>query len=205
MRIGELCRLAGSTRAPTAIGGAVAQSSSTGGIGRAPHQVNRLTIEISAPYQDFRARYEKAVPRFDTERFNRFVTDRAGWDTIDQATRANAPHGFIIYWSQDFSPLMGLAGNRLPCVGYLMGNHVTAEKMYRHDPAIVLYAPLRTAILTDAEGGTRFVIDQPSTAFASFGNPDIAKVGFDLDQELAALLAYLDAPVPAELNPGRAR
>jgi hypothetical protein len=36
--------------------------------------------------------------------------------------------------------------------------------MYRHDPAAMLYAPLRTVICADADGPTRLVIDRPSTA-----------------------------------------
>jgi len=30
---------------------------------------------------------------------------------------------------------MGAAGDSADCVAYLMGNHVTAERMFRHDPA----------------------------------------------------------------------
>jgi len=68
--------------------------------------------------------------------------------------------------------------------------------MYRYDPAVMLYAPLRTAIYVDAGGTTRFAIDQPSTRFASFGVPAIAEVGVELDRKLAALLEFLGAPVP---------
>ena len=61
--------------------------------------------------------------------------------------------------------------------------------MFHHDPAVMLYAPLRTAIYQDAQGRTRFSVDQPSTQFTSFGNPEITKVGFELDGKLAALAA----------------
>jgi hypothetical protein len=42
-------------------------------------------------------------------------------------------------------------------------------------------------------------VDQPSTRFASFGNPEIAAVGTELDGKLADLLTTLDIAVPAEL------
>jgi hypothetical protein len=29
---------------------------------------------------------------------------------------------------------------------YLMGNHAIVEQMFRHDPRVLLYAPLRTVI-----------------------------------------------------------
>jgi hypothetical protein len=95
---------------------------------------------------------------------------------------------------------MSLAGDRGWCVQYLMGNHTIAERMYRHEPAVMLYAPLRTVICTRPDGRTVFAVDQPSTAFASFGVREISEVGVELDRKLAALLKVLDAPVPAVLG-----
>jgi hypothetical protein len=72
--------------------------------------------------------------------------------------------------------------------------------MYRYNPAILLYAPLRTAIVEDADHATWFTFDQPSTRFGSFNTPQITKVGLELDHKLAALLEHLNAPVPAALT-----
>ncbi|WP_329080734.1 MULTISPECIES: DUF302 domain-containing protein [unclassified Streptosporangium] len=168
------------------------------------HEVNRLTIGVSAPFQEFRERYERAVPAIDAGRFERLVRDNADWGTVLRATAENAPHDFLIYWRFEAMPLMGLAGDRWLCVEYLMGNHTIAQRMFHHDPAVLLYAPLRTAIYEDPEGTTCFTVDQPSTRFSSFGDPDITQVGLELDRKLAALLEHLDAPVPAELVQGRA-
>jgi hypothetical protein len=163
-----------------------------------PHQVNRLDIEVAGAFEDFRARYEEVVPRIDPAAIQGFVERQAPWDEVVAATEAAAPHGFLIYWSLDMR-LMALAGDQGSCVTYLMGNHTIAERMYRRGPAAMLYAPLRTVICADADGPTRFVIDQPSTAISSFGIAEITEVGHQLDQKLAALLTALDAPVPAVL------
>lgn len=165
-----------------------------------PHWVNRLSMAVGAPFDDFRARYEQAVPRFETERFERLAEDDADWDAILQATAENAPHNFILYWSGDFTHIMRLAGDRWRCVEYLMGNHVIAQRMYHHNPAVLLYAPLRTAIYEDADGETWFTVEQPTTQFSSFGNPEITNVSKELDRELASLLEYLNVPVPATLT-----
>ena len=85
-----------------------------------------------------------------------------------------------------------------------MGDHTIAQRMFHHDPAVMLYAPLRTAIYQDARGRTRFAVDQPSTQFASFGNREIAEVGIELDGKLATLLRHLRAPVPPALEAGMA-
>ena len=164
------------------------------------HRVDRLTIQIDDSFDRFRNRYEQAVPQFQSDRFDSLVERRVDWQTILEATVENAPYHFIVYWSHDFTSLMGLAGDRGRCVEYLMGNHTIAQKMYRHNPAILLYAPLRTAIVEDADGATWFTVDQPSTRFGSFNTPQITKVGIELDHKLAALLEHLDAPVPAALT-----
>lgn len=165
-----------------------------------PHEVNRLAIAAGEPFEAFRARYEAAVPVFDADRFERFVEDNADWNTVLRATEEAAPHDFLVYWSGDFAPLLHLAGDRWRCVEYLMGNHAIAQRMFRHDPAILLYAPLRTAIYEDAQGETWFTVDQPSTRFASFGDPRITEVGIVLDRKLAALLRHLGLPIPESLT-----
>jgi hypothetical protein len=59
---------------------------------------------------------------------------------------------------------MELAAESRPCVEYLMGNHVFAQRMFRHDPSVMLYAPLRTAIYVDHDDRTWFTIDQTDSA-----------------------------------------
>ncbi|RYJ22228.1 hypothetical protein CU044_5999 [Streptomyces sp. L-9-10] len=173
---------------------------SDGTIETVPHEVHRLTVQVNESFDAFRERYEHAVPVFRSERFAKLVEEGADWQTVLDATKENAPHSFIIYWSAEFTSLMRLAGDRGRCVEYLMGNHTFAQRMYRYNPAVMLYAPLRTAIFEDADGATWFTVDQPSTAFGSFNTPQITKVGLELDHELAALLGFLDVPVPPGLQ-----
>lgn len=165
-----------------------------------PHEVHRLAIAVTTGYDDFRDRYEHSVPSLDSERFAALVREGADWDTVVRATAENAPHAFIRYWTSQTGSLMRLAGDSPRCSSYLMGNHTIAERMYRHDPGVMLYAPLRTAIYEDADGTTWFSVDQPSTRFSSFGVPAITEVGFELDHKLAALLEHLGAPVPPALT-----
>jgi hypothetical protein len=105
-----------------------------------------------------------------------------------------APYEFLIYFRTDEGPVMRSAGNNSDCVAYLMGNHVIAETMFRHDPRAMLYAPLRTLIWEDLSGNAWFTVDQPSSQFASLGT-EVGRVGRYLDQKLEALLGALDAPI----------
>src|SRR6202012_2819857 len=181
-----------------AIGDAMTQLVN-GSIETISHQVDRLTIRIDDSFDGFRHRYEQAVPVFQRARFESLIERRVDWRTVLAATTENAPHDFILYWSHDFTSLMSLAGDRGRCVEYLMGNHTIAQRMYRYNPAILLYAPLRTAIFEDADTNVWFTLDQPSSRFGSFNTPQITKVGLELDHKVAALLEYLGARVPEEL------
>jgi hypothetical protein len=83
------------------------------------------------------------------------------------------------------TPRATAAGDLRPCTAYLMGCQAAAEKIYRRDPAVMLYAPLRTLIYIDSGDRTRFAVDQPSTVFAGFADPAIAGLGARLDQQFA--------------------
>ncbi|MFC5924009.1 hypothetical protein [Micromonospora vulcania] len=165
------------------------------------YEARRLEVQVDRPFAEFRRQYEEAVPAYDRDAFAALVARQAPWSDVLDLMRQRAPHSFLIYWnSGDVQPMMRLAGDAGHCVEYLMGNHTIAERMFRHDPTIMLYAPLRTAITSDDDGtGTRFHIEQPSHAFASFGRDDVTRVGVELDQEVAALLDHLGVPVPAAL------
>ena len=163
------------------------------------HMVNRLVIDTDATFEDLRARYESLVPEIDVEALGA-VIERGDLDAVKRYTAEHTPHTFARFWTFDPTPMMRLVGHRAEMITYMMGNNVVVETMYRHDPAVMLYAPLRTAIYTDLAGATHFSIDQPSTRFASFGDPRIAEVGRLLDSKLAALLQLLGLPVPVELE-----
>jgi hypothetical protein len=107
--------------------------------------------------------------------------------------------GFLVYWTNDVESLVRLAGDRALAVAYLMGNHTIMERMFRYEPAVVMYAPLHTVIWSDPGGEAFFTVDKPSDQFGSFGNPDVTAVGRELDRKLAALLDHLDVGVPAGL------
>lgn len=166
----------------------------------ATHQVRRLEIAVDLPFEEFRQRYEQAVPPFNPGLFGDLDPDRTDWATIRRITDQQAPHDFLLYWRAETDLMMRVAGHARRCTAYLMGNHTIAERMYRHNPGVMLYAPLRTAIYEDHDDRLWFSVDQPSTRFSSFDDPEIADVGVDLDGKLADLFTTLGLEVPAELT-----
>src|SRR5438270_11955316 len=113
-----------------------------------PRTVRRLDVDVDAPFDEFRARYEQAVPAYDLSQLDRFST----WDAVVDDVNRVAPTGFVRYGTIDASPVFAIAGHKARSVIYLMGNHTIAETMYRPDPGILLYAPLRTLPYEDLAG-----------------------------------------------------
>jgi uncharacterized protein (DUF302 family) len=165
------------------------------------HNDLRITIPVPS-VRGFQGRYEAAVPDYPAQQVAELVAHRAPWQEMLSLIDAAAPHGFLIYFRADDSPVMAAAGDDAECVSYLMGNHTIAERMFRRTPEVMLYAPLRTLIWEDPSGDAWFTVDQPSAQFASFSSPDIAAVGHELDAKLAALLEALGIDVPAAVTNG---
>lgn len=130
------------------------------------HLSRRLVVVLPMSYDDARARYEAIVPTYDASAF----AHAKSWnDTLDIAG-VQAPHGFMLYARFDAAPMMVGSPSRGRATEYLMGNHTIAETMFRHDPGVLLHAPLRTLISAGDDDVTRFSVDQPSLQFASLAS-----------------------------------
>ena len=164
------------------------------------HSETRWTVDVGTSTTGFIAAYENAVPVMPADAVGALIARAAPWQEMLDLVDASAPHGFLIYSRTEIQPVMNLAGHPRACVGYLMGNHTIAERMYRHDPTVMLYAPLRTLIWEHPDGNGRFTFDRPSAQFRSFGDADIATVGVELDRKIAALLDHLGVDVPEPLR-----
>jgi uncharacterized protein (DUF302 family) len=161
------------------------------------HTAVRMTVALNQSLSQAIARFEELVPAVDIDVFRR----SRSWDETIQLANINAPLGLMRFWKLDYAAVLAASGTPARSFGYLMGNQTIAEQMIRHEPEVVLYAPLRTAIYEGSDGRAFLVIDQPSALFGSFGNADITKVGRHLDALVATLLDALGATVPAELQP----
>jgi hypothetical protein len=164
------------------------------------YAVNRMTIPTGMGQSEFRSLFEDAVPPLPRDQVLGLEARGAPWGEMVDLIEEAAPWGFLIYWTNDVDRLVRLAGDSSSAVAYLMGNHILMERMYRFEPAVVMYAPLHVAIWSRSEGQAFFTIDQPSDQFGSFADPGVTDVGLDLDAKLAALLAHLHLRVPESLG-----
>src|SRR6201993_2023618 len=141
------------------------------------HPSRRLVVALPDTYDKVRNHYETLVPEADSARFFQM----ASWQATLDLAEINAPHGFMRYFRMDVTAIMASSPSFWQATHYLMGNHTIAERMFRHEPSVMLHAPLRTLLYADADGDTKFAVDQPSVLFASYHNPDIDTVGKELD------------------------
>ncbi|MFE4994260.1 hypothetical protein ACFRH4_23470 [Streptomyces mirabilis] len=160
------------------------------------HSARRLVVGLATPYDAAREHYETLVPEADLGRFS----DMTSWQATLELAEINAPHGFMRYYRSDITAVMNGSASCWKATQYLMGNHTIAERMYRHDPSVMLHAPLRTLLYSDLDSNTKLAIDQPSLLFASYGDPRITDVGRELDALLARLVTLLGGEVPPQLT-----
>ncbi|OKJ34953.1 MULTISPECIES: DUF302 domain-containing protein [unclassified Streptomyces] len=159
------------------------------------HPARRLVVALSRPYDAAREHYESLVPETDLHRFFQL----ASWSATLELAEINAPHGFMRYYRSDITAVMAGSASSWKATQYLMGNHTIAERMFRHDPSVMLHAPLRTLLYADPDGDTKLAVDQPSLLFTSYGDPRITGVGRELDALLAQLINLLGAEAPPQL------
>jgi uncharacterized protein (DUF302 family) len=155
---------------------------------RHDHSMTRVDVLTCVEFDEFLRAFEAAAPSFDPVPTQRIVDSGGTWDEVRAKVAENAPNELMVYAKIDATPLLGVAGHEVKAVEYLLGNHVIAETMFRHDPRALLYAPLRVLVYSDTDGNAVFSMDQPSSAFGSLGIADVTEVGLSLDRKVANLL-----------------
>lgn len=160
------------------------------------HAIRRLHLPLGRAYEDAIGDFERVVPPIEPERFQSLESWEENLALFDEV----APLGLMRFASIDALAYMHTSGTDRPGIEYLAGNHTIAERMYRHEPTAMLYAPLRLFIYGDDAGQGVLVMDQPSTLFSSLtDDPEVAAVGRELDRKVAAVLSAMGVDVPSGL------
>jgi len=160
------------------------------------HPSRRLVVGLPQTYDAAREHYESLVPEVDIAQFSKMTS----WQAVLDLAKINAPHGFMRYYRSDITAAMTGSSSSWKATQYLMGNHTIAERMFRHDPSVMLHAPLRTLLYVDPDGDTKLAVDQPSLLFDSYDKPEIAAIGLELDELLAMLVTSLGGALPTQLG-----
>ncbi|MER6437543.1 DUF302 domain-containing protein [Streptomyces sp. NPDC001185] len=162
------------------------------------HTVTRVEVRTGIPYDEFVTALEKAAPPLDRGVYELIEETGGTWDDVRAAMAKNAPHHLVVYFRLNGTQALKVAGHRTRSMEYLIGNHVIAESMFRHDPRALLYAPLRVLVHTDEAGDAVFTMHRPSDEMGSLGIPEVTKVGEDLDRHVIELLRVCGVDASAD-------
>jgi hypothetical protein len=165
-----------------------------------PHPVNRIELVTNAPFAQLRTRFEAEVPEVDPADMADLVAGDASWEDFVRGLAYAAPNGFVRLWSEDPTAIMRFAGSEAASAAYLIGDYAIAARVFRYDPAAMLYVPLRVELHSDRTGRTVLAVDQPSSHLASFEVNKMTQAGYELDRRLGDLLEALDLPRPSVLR-----
>jgi uncharacterized protein (DUF302 family) len=156
-------------------------------VSHTPVVMDHMTIETSTPYQLVTSRLDDEVKRFD-ESYRELLKENKIDELRVKLTHGLEPDGFMIHFVAAQGDLLALEGGRQRGNVYYLGNVVAAAQMTKLNFSAALYAPLRLNIYENAQGGTTFEYDKPSTQFGQFHNVDIDKVAQGLDDHLLSLI-----------------
>jgi hypothetical protein len=165
----------------------------------AERQVRCYTVSTGTAYETFLTEWELAVPAV-SEGDVVALASAGGWEAVRAFSDSATIHGFMRFHQIESGPLMRIAGNSRKAVTYLVGSLILGEQLYRHDPGVLLYAPLRTAIAEQPDGSAAFSFDKPVDLFASFERPVISEAAAVFERRFASLLKHLNLPLVPEIN-----
>jgi uncharacterized protein (DUF302 family) len=161
------------------------------GFHREQHVMTRVDVATGVPFAEFIAALEAAAPPVDRAAVLAIIKSGGDWDDVRAVAAKNAPNELMVYAKIEATEFFTLAGHHTQAIEYLIGNHVIAETMFRHDPKAMLYAPLRMLVYSDGDGNAVFTMDQPGPAFGSLGIDEVSKVGEGLDRKVENLLRVI--------------
>jgi uncharacterized protein (DUF302 family) len=152
--------------------------------------VEHITLTTSRRYADIKRELESRLGRLDDGiramlKNNDLDGVRAGLQ------KAAGTDGLAIHYIGPHGEWLALAGERKNTTAYLIGNVLYAVQMTSVNVAAGNYAPLRVVLYENADGGSTFEYDKPSTLFGQFGEAAIDEVAAELDQKLGTLLLSL--------------
>lgn len=145
--------------------------------------VEHVRIVSTKTFAQVKAALEAQVPTLDPA-----VADALNAGDSVQALKLEHGEPLFIFLIRDHGALLKAQGGARNAIQYEIGNPFTASRMTKHKLPAALYAPLRIVLYENSDGVATFEYDKPSTLFGQFGDPEVDKVGHELDQELAHAL-----------------
>ena len=163
------------------------------------HGSTRISLRISAPFADLRARIEAELPEVDPADLEAVAGGAVPWDDFVRGLSWEAPNGFVRLATLDLGRMLRVAGREGAAVEYLAMDWAAAGRIHRLEPTALLALPLRL-LLTESDAEVVLTCEQPGAQLASFGLNKLTQAGRELDRRLGGLLEALDIARPPALR-----
>ncbi|MHA7984847.1 hypothetical protein ACX9R5_03495 [Rathayibacter sp. CAU 1779] len=164
------------------------------------YAATRVQLHLNARFDSFVAAFEEAVPSLTDADASARLTEDGDWSGFVRGLQWEAPSGFVRVWTSRPDELMRFAGNPTASAVWLIVNHGIGARLFRHDPAALLYSPLRLEAHAARDAGTVLGFDVPSASLGGFGINKVAQAGAELDRALGDLIEDLGIPRPTALR-----
>ncbi|NNC12499.1 hypothetical protein HII28_11500 [Planctomonas sp. JC2975] len=164
------------------------------------YTATRVQLHVNARFESFVAAFEEAVPALSDANAAARLAEDGDWSGFVRGLQWEAPSGFVRVWTSRPGELMRFAGNQTASAVWLIVNHGIGARLFRHDPAVMLYSPLRLEAHAARDAGTILGFDLPSSSFRGFGINKVTQAGAELDRALGDLIEDLGMPRPTALR-----
>ena len=164
------------------------------------YPARRVELDTNARFEALIAAIESAVPELTDAAAVARLADDGDWQAFTRGLAWESPSGFVRVWSSRPDALMTAAGSARPSAVWLLVNHAVGARLFRHDPATLLYSPLRLEAHAAQDAGTVLAFDVPSARLRSFGTNKVTQAGAELDRALGDLVEDLGLPRPGALR-----
>ncbi len=146
----------------------------------------KTIVETAFVYEDLCSQFEAAIGRLDAPAIRRMEAAGAPWGEIEAAIGAMAGESGLMQFDVfDQGRVASLAGSRICCRLYLVGNPVVASRIVRIDERGALYVPFRVTVYASPSGeAATIAFDRPSSLLAALNRPELDEIGARLDQEI---------------------
>jgi hypothetical protein len=164
---------------------------------------HKTIVETTFTYEDLCRRFEAAIGLLDAPAIRRMEATATPWGEIEAAICAMAGEsGLMQFACFDQGAVASLAGSRICCRLYLVGNPVVAARIVRIDERGALYVPFRVTVYAPPqEAAAAIAFDRPSSLLAGLSRPALDQIGAQLDREIdTAVLRATARGRPAASN-----
>lgn len=164
------------------------------------YAATRVELASNARFEALVAAFEQAVPELTDAAALATLAGDGDWAAFTRGLAWESPSGFVRVWGSRPSELFQAAGSSTPSAVWLIVNYAIGARLFRHDPATMLYSPLRVELHASARAGTVMSFDVPSARLRGFGINKVTQAGAELDRALGDLVEDLGLPRPAALR-----